>query len=388
VSGAARAGERAVPLLALASFATATQSFVHAGLLAEIAADLGTTVAAAGQIGTVYALAFALAAPPIALATASIERRRLIIGALLLLGLLNLVTAVVPDLASLLGLRVLIGIASAAVIPAATATAATLAPPERRGRALGLVIAGTTAAFLIGIPLGSVIGEASGWRAIFVFAAVIALLAALAVRLGLPTVAAVTAPTGGLPALRRPGVPATLGLTVLGFAAVFCFAAFVGPGVNRVTGLAGAWVGVMQAMVGVGALVGVPAGAWLADRAGMASARWPIAAIIAGQALTAALLAGAADGSGLGVPALALAILMVAGGLFALTPILQAHLVALAPDARGLLLAFNASGSFVGQAGGAALGGLAIALAGLPAMSVAGMLAGLLALVVLARRQR
>jgi predicted MFS family arabinose efflux permease len=136
----------------------------------------------------------------------------------------------------------------------------------------------------------------------------------------------------------------------------------------------------MQAMVGVGALVGVPIGAWLTDRHGMAAAHWPLWAIIGGQALTAALLAGAADGTGLEIPAQALAILIVAGGLFALTPILQAHLVALAPEARGLLLAANASAAFIGQAGGAAIGGLAIALAGLPAMSISGMLAGLLAL--------
>lgn len=364
--------ERAIPVLAAASFATATQSFVFSGLIAEIALALDQTVAAVGQLGTVFALAFGLAALPVARATAGWGRRRLIVAALLVLAVLNLGLALAPGFGALLVLRLLCGVVAAAVIPAAAAAASALAPPERRGRALGLVVAGTTAAFLVGIPAGSVAGDLFGWRGAFVFSALVSLAAAAAVGWATPEVPPGAAPTGGFAALRRPGVPAALGLMLAGFAAVFCFAAYVGPAVNRVTGLTGAWVGVMQAMVGVAALLCAPLGGRLADRRGMGAAWGALAAILAGQTLSTVLLAGAADGTVLPIPLQALAILMTAGGLFALVPMVQARLVALAPDARGIVLAGGAAASTLGQAVGAALGGVAIALVGIAGVGLAG----------------
>jgi MFS transporter, DHA1 family, inner membrane transport protein len=380
--------ERAIPVLAAASFATATQSFVFAGLLSEIAADLEQPVAAVGQLGTVFALAFGLAALPVARATAGFGRRRLIVGALLLLGALNLALALAPGFAALIALRLACGVVAAAVIPAAAAAAATLAAPERRGRALGLVVAGTTAAFLVGIPVGSVAGDLFGWRGAFVFSAAIAVAAAIPVATLTPEVPPAAAPTGGIGALRRPGIPAALGLMLAGFAAVFCFAAYIGPGVNRVTGLTGAWVGMMQAMVGVAALIGAPLGGRLADRRGMGAAWMAVAAILVGQALQTVLLAGAAAGSGVAVPTQALAILLTAGGLFALTPMIQARLVALAPDARGIVLAGSSAAATLGQAAGAALGGVAIAAFGLAGIGAAGVAVGLLALALLRHAAR
>lgn len=376
MTGQAAAGAR-VPVLAAASFATATQSFVFAGLLAEMAEDLGASVAQVGQLATAYALAFSIAAPALAALLARLDRRRVIVGGLVLLAALNLVIVLAQGFPAMLGLRVAAGVAAAAVVPAASAAAFALAPPERRGRAMALVIGGTTAAFLLGIPLGSVVGEVFGWRGCFAFAAVLALAAALAIAVAVPPVAGDGGRTGGgLAALRLPGVARMLLLSLAGFAAVFSIAAYIGPVTNRVSGLTGGGVGAVQALVGVASLAGLPIGARMADRGG-AGAAWLPAAILGANLLQAALLGGLADGSGFGLPLQALSVLVSAGALFALATVVSARLAMLAPEARGFVMACNGSAVFLGQAAGAALGGAGIALLGLAGAGLAGTLAAL-----------
>jgi predicted MFS family arabinose efflux permease len=374
------AGAR-VPILAAASFATATQSFVFAGLLAEMAADLRVTVAAAGQVGTVYALAFGLSAPVVAAILARRDRRQVMVAALVALAAINLVIVASAGFPALIGLRVAAGIASAAVVPAATASAVALSPPERRGRAIAVVVGGTTLAFLLGIPAGSVMGDLVGWRGCFAFAAAIALLAALAIRMGVPPVAGdAGGAAGGLAALGIPGVAPMLVLNLVAFCAVFAVAAYIGPVTNQVSGLTGSGVAVMQALVGVASIAGLPLGAWLADRGRFGLAALLPLGALAGNLLQAGLLAGLAAGTALALPLQAVAVLASAGSLFALGPVVTARLAVLAPQARGFILACNASAIFLGQAGGAALGGLGIWAGGLAGAALAGALIGLPAL--------
>jgi predicted MFS family arabinose efflux permease len=376
--------ERRIPLLALATFAAGTQSFAFAGLLAEMAADLDVTVAEAGQLATVFALVSGLSAPPVAIALRRVSRKHLVVGALWMMAVVNLLLAAAPSLTAMLGLRALAGL-GAASLPATSALAAAMAPPERRGRALALVVTGVTAAFLLGVPLGSAAGGLFGWRACFVFAAAMLALAALGIGFGIPNVAAgdlAGAPSIGL--LARPGVARGLATTFLGFTAVFCFAAYIGPAVNQVSRLSGGAVGAMQMVVGLGSILGAPAGGRLADRGFGRPALLGLFALVAvGQGLQAVLLAAPPDGWA-AVLAQGMLILLVSASLFAVSPIIQTRLIGLAPDARSTVLSFNAATFFLGQAAGAGLGGLAIALGGLPAIGLAGATAALAGLVVIA----
>jgi len=376
---------RAVPLLALATFALGTEAYVYAGHLAALAADLGAGVAAAGQLATAFALTYALSAPVVAGIVARCDRRAVLVAGLAALALFNLAAAAAPSLAVLIGLRIACGIAAGAVGPIASAAAAELAPPHLRGRAMALVLGGMTLAFVLGIPMGSVAGEIAGWRGTFLWAAVLAALAAVALRLGLPPVPGSTGPRPALGSVLTPAVLGWLALTAAGFAATFTVIAYVGPVVTAVAGLTGAGVGAMQALIGAGSLIGIWAGRRAAD---LASPR---------RALTASLLVSAAALGGYGVfltgvltPGAALvplAALMVAGAaaLFARTPIIQTALVRLAPESRPVVLGLNGSAVFAGQSLGAALGGLAIALGGLPALGLAAAAIALAAL-PLARR--
>ncbi|MDT8331178.1 MFS transporter [Roseomonas gilardii] len=361
-----------VPVLAAASFATSTQTFVVSGLLNEMASDLAIPVAQAGQVATVFAMAFGLSAPFLAALTARWPRRRLLVGMLCLLALLNGLIVVTHSFAALMGLRLLCGMAAGMVVPAAAATAAALSTPEHRGRALATVVAGSTCAFLFGVPLGSLAGEVFGWRGAFGLAALLSLGAALAIRLLLPEVAGEHGGMRGLGNLMRTGVRKTLAVTFLAFGASFCTSAFIGPAVNRVSGLTGGQVGLMQALVGAASFAGIPLGAWMADH-GAVRKLWLLPAVMVLAALAHyALLSGAADGMASAILFQGGVILVAGACAFALAPLLQTRLVALVPEARNVVLAANSSAMFLGQATGALLAGIAIAGLGIQGIAAAG----------------
>jgi predicted MFS family arabinose efflux permease len=367
-----------VPVLALAAFASVTQSFVFAGLLGEMAADLSVSVPAAGQLASVYALAFALSAPFVAALAARLPRRGVIAFGLALLGAINLLLMFSGSYEALLIWRVLAGVASGAVVPTALAAATMLAPPEQRGRAIATVMAGTTLAFLLGIPLGSVVGEAFGWRASFGFAGLLALAVAAAILRVLPRLPGEAGGSaGGLRILARPGVPATLLSTLLGFTAIFSVAAYIGPAVEAVAGFSPTGVALMQALVGVASLLGIPLGAKLADSGRVGLALLLPLGVAAGHLGQAWLLWAMADGSLAAIVLQGGFILLTAASMFALSPVISARLVLLAPEARSVVLAANSSALFLGQAAGAAAGGAAILLVGLPGIGLAGAAAAL-----------
>ena len=365
-----------VPVLAAASFATSTQSFVYAGLLNEMSHDLGVAVAQVGQLGTAFALAYGLSAIPLAALCARVPRRRLMVGALSAMALLNLGMALAPSFGALLLLRVLCGMAAALIVPSASAVAVVLAPPEKRARALALVIGGTTAAFLLGIPLGSVAGATFGWHGAFGLTTVLCAASALAIRMALPEVPGEGRGGASL------GVLPAIGLAYFCFTSSFATSAYIGPAVNAVSGLSGGGVGLMQALSGVASIFGLPLGTRMYEKAGVHTVWLVPAAIVAAQALQASLLLGFLQGSMLAIAAQGLALLVSSMAIFAMMPVVQSRLIALAPDARGVVLAANASGVYLGQASGAAAGGIAIAVAGLPGISIAGTLIACCALLL------
>ncbi|WP_237216986.1 MFS transporter [Falsiroseomonas oryziterrae] len=246
-----------------------------------------------------------------------------------------------------------------------------LVPASQRARALALVLAGLTVAFSFGIPLGTAIGGAFGWRACFVFGGVLALAAAVAVRIGLPPLPSTDRSGAGSArrVLTRP-VLFVLGTNMLAFSGLFCIAAYLGPIVTASTGIAGAGIGAIQAFVGFGSIVGI----WLGGRE-IATPRLPVALLL----LLAAALAGYSVLLGLDAAAshaapLAALVFTGAVALFALAPLIQTRLMTLAPEDRAVALGLNGAVALGGQGIGAAYGGAVIATAGLAWTGLAGSL--------------
>ncbi|WP_431930895.1 MFS transporter [Nonomuraea jabiensis] len=150
--------------LAVGNFAIGTGMFVTAGLLPPISKDLGISSSAAGQLMTVFALAYAVLSPILAALTARLSRRTVLLVALGVFVLGNVLTALAPTYPLVMATRVVAAAGAAMFTPTASGVANALTEPERRGRALALVMGGMTVANAIGVPLGTWLGSVSGWR--------------------------------------------------------------------------------------------------------------------------------------------------------------------------------------------------------------------------------
>ncbi|MFI7419499.1 MFS transporter [Nonomuraea sp. NPDC049684] len=151
--------------LAAGNFAIGTGMFVTAGLLTPISADLGISTSAAGQLMTVFALAYAVLSPLLAALTARLSRKRLLLLALAVFVAGNVLTALAPTYPLVMATRVVAAAGAAMFTPTASGVANALTSPDRRGRALALVMGGLTVSSAVGVPLGTWLGSVSGWRA-------------------------------------------------------------------------------------------------------------------------------------------------------------------------------------------------------------------------------
>ncbi len=359
-------------LLAGAQFAAATGAYAFTGMLGPLADELGVSLASAGQLTAAYALTYAVLGGPAAGFTARWDRRDLLVLGLVLVGLLTLAAAFVSDFTTMLALRVATGAAITLVLPGVAASM--LVSPQQRAKALAIVLGGLTIAFSFGIPLGSVIGGIWGWRACFVFGGLLALGAALACRIGLPALPSTD--RGGMGSARRvlrAELLTVLGTSGLTFVALFCVVAYLGPIVTATTGITGGGIGAIQVFVGIGSVLGI----WLGSRA-VAGPALPVALVL----LLAATLVGYSlvmlpAAAGWHAAPLALCVFLGSVGLFALAPIMQTRLIALAPDDRAVALALNGAVALGGQGLGAAYGGAVIATLGLAWTGFAGALLAL-----------
>ncbi|GAA3700582.1 MFS transporter [Nonomuraea antimicrobica] len=151
--------------MAAGNFAIGTGMFVTAGLLPPISADLGVSLPAAGQLMTVFALSYAVLSPVLAALTVRMSRRTLLVLAMSVFVAGNVLTALAPTYTLVMVTRVVAAAGAAMFTPTSSAVASELSTPERRGRALALVMGGVSVSSAIGVPLGTWLGEAAGWRA-------------------------------------------------------------------------------------------------------------------------------------------------------------------------------------------------------------------------------
>ncbi|MFI0226995.1 MFS transporter [Streptomyces lydicus] len=156
---------RKVWLLTLGAFTLGLDAYVMAGLLPVLADDIGTRVSLAGQLVTVFTLAYALSAPLVAGLFSGARPRVLLLAALAVFTLGNGATALAPSLGALLAARAVAGAGAGVYSALSTAAAAALAPEGRRGRALALVMGGMSAGTVLGVPIGVLLAEHTGWRA-------------------------------------------------------------------------------------------------------------------------------------------------------------------------------------------------------------------------------
>jgi predicted MFS family arabinose efflux permease len=365
-------------LLALGAFAVGTSGYIVSGVLPAVSGELDVSISTAGQLGTAFAIAYAIASPLLAAFTGRWERRRLLVVALLVSAVGNALAVVAPNYELLLASRIIAALGAAVYTPAATAVATVLNPPERRGRAVAMVFGGLTFALIIGVPVGNLLSEPLGYHGVFALVAGVSLVGLVAVRLGVPAVDA--PPAVGLrerfavAADRR--VLLMLGVTVLGVVSAMAPFIYVAPFLSATAGAHGAAVSFLLVGYGIGATVGNSLGGRVTDRLG--SARPLFTSLGAAIVLLATLPLVMVS-----VPAAA--VVMFVWGLFtwAFNPPMQNHLIGLSPSNSALLLSLNASAIYLGVGLSGLSGGVVIDLVGIRALPQVAAVAAAAAVVLL-----
>jgi DHA1 family inner membrane transport protein len=340
--------------LALAAFAIGTSEFVIMGLLPDLSHDLGVSIPAAGLLVSGYALGVVVGAPLLAIATARMQRRAALLWLIGAYTFGNLLCAVAPNYASLLGARVLTALCHGAFFGIGSIVAAALVPREKRGQAIALMFSGLTLANVLGVPAGTALGQAAGWRATFWVVVGIGAIATTAIAILVPRLA--RPDPGNLLAefavLRKPQVFLAMLLSVLSSVSLFAVFTYIVPMLETVTHLAPSAVTWLLLLFGVGITAGNLLGGRLAD--------WNLMRTVAGAFVVLALV--------LSVFTLSLhaawpaAVTMLVWGVVAFTVAapLQMRVVDGAPEAPNLVATLNQGAFNLGNATGAWLGGLAI----------------------------
>ncbi|MFF7552214.1 Cmx/CmrA family chloramphenicol efflux MFS transporter [Streptomyces olivaceus] len=259
-------------LLAMAAFAMGTSEFMLAGLLPDIASDLDVTVGTAGVLTSAFALGMVVGAPLVAAFARNWSRRPSLLGSVLVFAAAHAVGAVTTSFPVLLATRVVAALANAGFLAVALTAAAALVPPDRKGRALGVLLAGTTSAMIAGVPGGSALGTVFGWRATFWAVAALCLPAALGILMGVPAGHREEEATGRpvlraeLAQLTRSRLIVVMLLGALVNAATFGSLTFLAPVVTDSAGLGELWVSVVLVLFGTGSFAGVTLAGRLSDR--------------------------------------------------------------------------------------------------------------------------
>ncbi|OAS26841.1 MFS transporter [Methylobacterium platani] len=357
-SAGAAAGGRSAALallaLAAASFGIGTTEFVIMGLLPEMAADLGVGIPTAGLLVSGYALSVTFGSPVVAVLLSRLDRRRalLVLVGLFILG--NALCALSPDYRLLMLARIVTALCHGAFFGLGSVVAADLVPPHRKASAIAVMFTGLTLANVLGVPFGTALGHALGWRATFWAVVGIGFVAAAALLAWLPR--RLPHESGSLLSemrvLRRPQVVLAMLLSVLASASLFSVFTYVAPMLAATAGATPSAITGVLLLFGVGLTLGNGLGGRLGD--------WRLMPSVIGIALAlVAVQLALVPASAALVPATTLIGLW--GILaFALVAPLQMRVLTAADGARNLASTVNQGAFNLGNALGAWLRGVAI----------------------------
>jgi predicted MFS family arabinose efflux permease len=351
--------------LAVGAFAIGTEGFMISPLLPGLSSDLGVSVATAGQLVTLFALAYAVSSPVLTALTGAIDRRRLLLASITTFAASNLVAAIAPSFWALMGARVLLALSAGLFVPGANALAGAIVAPERRGRAIAVVNAGITVAIALGVPLGALVGRHLGWRATFVVVAVLSAFAAAGVAFGLKKGIGAGLPVASLreraAVAGHPAVLVTLLSTTLWATGAYTLYTYLSPFLAATVGLGATQISGVMFLWGLSAAIGVFAGGALTDRVGTLRVIVPGLMLGATAFLALGVSAAVADPGRMLAPVL---VAIVVWGLshWGFWPAQQARLIELAGvKVAPIAMSLNASFMYLGFSAGAGLGGWTVA---------------------------
>ncbi|MEU6419171.1 MFS transporter [Streptomyces spiralis] len=341
-------------VLAAGTFLMGTTEFVIAGLLPDMASDLGVSVSHAGLLITAFAVGMIVGGPTMAMATLRLPQRQTLVLALAVFALGHIVAALSGSFVIVLIARLVTALATGAFWAVGFVIATTVSGPHNATRAVGVMMGGLTLANVVGVPIGSFVGQFTGWRGPFWALTVLAGLAAVSVGRFIPAIEqrAEVSVRAEVRALRQGRLWLALAAALLIMGGVLATYTYITPLLTNRAGIAEGAVPLVLIVFGLGALGGTAIGGRLGDRR-------PMATTITAAAATAVALFLLIPLSSTPVMAVALVFLMALTG-FAVNPVVTSLAVRFAGDAPTLTSALTTSAYNTGIAAGSAIAGRAL----------------------------
>lgn len=363
--------------LTLSTFAICTSEFVIVGLLPEIALDLQVSIPKAGTLVSAYAIGVMAGGPILAALTSKMDRKRALMGLIILFIIGNLLCAISPNYNLLLVARIIAALCHGTFFGIASVVASDLSKPHNRGKAIAYVFMGATLANMMGVPIGMAIGLAFGWRASFWAVVMIGITAIVMLKIFLPKDIPIhsNSPFKEFKSLADKRIIIPLTLSALASTSLFTVVTYISPMLRDVTGIEPSKVTIVLLIFGVGLTIGSILGGKLAGinilKSIIGISFIVVLALIVFH-FTMPYKYGATA-----------TIFMWSIGAFALCPMLQLLVLQNAGAAPNLASTFNQSAFHLGNAIGAKLGGVLISMQFLLIeLPIAGAIVTMLALAI------
>ncbi|MEB0091101.1 MFS transporter [Pseudomonas sp. CCI4.2] len=342
-------------MLALSAFAIGTTEFVIMGLLPEVATDLGVSIPGAGWLVTGYALGVAIGAPFMAMVTAKLPRKAALVALMVIFIIGNLLCALASDYNVLMFARIVTALCHGAFFGIGSVVAANLVAPNRRASAVAMMFTGLTLANVLGVPLGTALGQYAGWRSTFFAVTVIGVISLIGLIRFLPAKhdEEKLDMRAELAALNGAGVWLSLSMTVMFSASVFALFTYMAPLLGEVTGVTPRGVTWTLLLIGLGLTLGNIIGGKLADQ--------NMSRTLIGVFITMAVVSTILTWTSASLVPTEITLFIWATAGFAAVPALQINVMTFGAAAPNLISTLNIGAFNVGNALGAWIGGSVIA---------------------------
>lgn len=340
--------------LAIGAFAIGTTEFTPMGLLPVIADGVQVSIPTAGMLVSAYAIGVMVGAPVMTLLFSRFGKRAALISLMLIFTIGNLLSAFAPSYTTLLLSRLFTSLNHGAFFGIGAVVAASVVPKDKQARAIAAMFMGLTVANIGGVPAATWIGQQVGWRVAFGGTAMLGLITMAALWVALPKGMPGTRPDvrRELKVLVRPEVLLAMGTTVLGSAAMFTLYTYIAPMLTELTQASPGFVAFALVLIGIGFTLGNSLGGRLADWSLDGATKLILAALALTMLLLPVLLTthtGAAIG-----------LVFWGAAAFGIVPPVQMRVMQAASQAPGLASSVNVGAFNLGNAVGAALGGMVI----------------------------
>ncbi|MDY8094369.1 MFS transporter [Paenibacillus polymyxa] len=373
-----------VYILAIVSFLVGTSEYIISGILDQIATTMGITVSAAGQLITVFSLAYAIGTPILMAVTAKWDRRKLLLSSLGLFAVANALSFILPGFGMFIAARILMALGAGMVVVTALSIAAKIAPAGKQASSIATVTMGFTASLIIGVPLGRMISSAYGWKTVFLGIALTGIIALIVIAMTIPRL------KGDQPIpllqqfalLKKPEVALGLAITFFWGGGYSLAYTYISPYLLNVSGVGDNMLSSVLLAFGIASLIGSKIGGYSADKKGISFT------LFGGMVLHvfSLLLLPVAAHSLIAVFAL---LILWSFAAWTTGPTQQYNLVTLVPESSGVMLSLNQSTMQLAMAAGAGIGGVVVgqvSLASITWFGAAGVVIAIVAVYLLSRR--